>query len=391
MKSKTLRVALIDGPAHAPLYECLVQFSQRFGIQVDIGFKGTHPELNRHVHEWMDNGLPSYDLISTHTKYAPSQARHLYALDQAFTAEELEDFSPALLDLARVQGKLMSIPRNFDARLLVYRRDRLEELGLSVPKTWEELADVAMRATEAGYTGFAFPGMESGLFGTFFELLISSGGQLFDEQLHPMFASDAGVAALHQLRHWYQSGWTPKELPNMHYDEVSASFRQGESTMITDWPGYFSLLTDPSSPVANVFDLVLTPSSASGRRAVYCGSHSFAVPLSSEHVEEALLLLKFLTSSEVQTIDAEQGHVPVRQSIMTRQKQKALPNSIAARRWSLLEETIATSVIIPPKFPQYPVAEDMLWQALRKGILGELSEQQALDLASEQIQQLIRS
>ncbi|WP_152392856.1 extracellular solute-binding protein [Paenibacillus guangzhouensis] len=391
MKSKTLRVALIDGPAYSPLYECLAQFSQRFGIQVDIGFKGTHPDLNRHVQESMENGLPSYDLISTHTKYAPSQARYLYALDQEFTAEELEDFSPALLDLARVQGKLMSVPRNFDARLLVYRRDRLEELGLSVPKTWEELADVAMRATEAGYTGFAFPGMESGLFGTFFELLISSGGQLFDEQLQPMFASVAGGEALHKLRQWYQCGWTPKELPTMHYDEVSECFRQGESTMITDWPGYFSLLSDPMSPVANVFDLALTPKSANGIRAVYCGSHSFAIPASSEHVEEALLLLKFMTSPGVQAIDAEQGHVPVRQSIMSRQKREAPPNSIAARRWSLLEETIATSVIIPPKFPQYPAAEDILWQALRRCIIGELSEQQALALASEQIQQLIRS
>ncbi|OPA80527.1 hypothetical protein BVG16_07310 [Paenibacillus selenitireducens] len=391
MKSKTLRVAFIDGPAYAPLYACLAQFSQQFGIQVDIGFKGTHPDLNRHVQECFENGLSSYDLISTHTKYAPSQARYLYGLDQAFTAEELGDFSPALLELARVQGELISIPRNFDARLLVYRRDRLEELGLSVPETWEELADVASRATEAGYTGFVFPGMESGLFGTFFELLISGGGQLFDEQLQPRFASEAGVEALHKLRQWYQCGWTPKGLPDMHYDEVSASFRQGESTMVTDWPGYFGLLSDPMSPVSNLFDLALTPKSASGRRAVYCGSHSFAVPASSEHVEEALLLLKFLTSPEVQAIDADQGHVPVRQSVMTRQKQGAPPHSIAARRWSLLEETLATSVIIPPKFPEYPAAEDILWQALRRCIVGELSEQQALALASEQIQQLVGS
>ncbi|WP_145948530.1 extracellular solute-binding protein [Paenibacillus sp. Y412MC10] len=389
MNSKTLRVALIDGPAYAPLYACLSQFSQQFGIQVDIGFKGTHPELNRHVQECMENGLPSYDLISTHTKYAPSQARYLYGLDQEFTAEELEDFSPALLDLARVQGKLMSIPRNFDARLLFYRRDRLEELGLSVPETWEELAHVASSVTEAGYTGFVFPGMESGLFGTFFELLISGGGQLFDEQLQPMFASEAGVEALQKLRQWYQWGWTPKGLPDMHYDEVSASFRQGESTMVTDWPGYFGLLSE--SPIANVFDLALTPKSASGRRAVYCGSHSFAIPASSEHVEEAIVLLKFITSPEAQAMDADQGHVPVRQSIMKRLKREALPNSIAARRWSLLEETIATSVIIPPKFPTYPTAEDILWQALRRCIIGELSEHQALALASEQIQQLIRS
>ena len=39
---------------------------------------------------------------------------------------QLEDFVPLLLDLARIDGSLYSIPRNIDVRLLHFRTDLIE-------------------------------------------------------------------------------------------------------------------------------------------------------------------------------------------------------------------------------------------------------------------------
>ncbi|MFF2089823.1 extracellular solute-binding protein [Paenibacillus sp. NPDC058174] len=385
MTGQTLRVALIEGPAYNPLYHIFDKFERHTGIHVSVSFLGAHPDLNRHVGELFDSGECDYDLISTHTKYAPSQASHLLDLDDYFSAEQLSDFSPSLIELARVQGKLKSIPRNFDARLLFYRTDQLQQLGLDVPQTWKELYEAAAAAKGQGWTGFAYPGMESGLFGTFFELLVSRGGELFDERLQPAFDSEAGREALRYLKRIYEQGLTPQNLPNMHYDEVSQSFRDGGCMMVTDWPGYYQLLLDPSRPAAGRFGLALTPADDSGKRSVYCGSHSFAVTASTQKPEQAISLLKFFTSYEAQSIDALNGHVPVRGSVMDAQKKSAPAGSLEALRWSLLDETMATSVIIPPKFPEYPETEDLLWKALQDGITGKLSVEDALKGAAADI------
>lgn len=388
MHTVALRVALVDGPSYRPLYKCMEEFERMTGNKVHIAYRGTHPELNRHVKQQFEADGGSYDLISTHTKYAPSQAPFLLSLDPFYAEEELSDFAPSIIQLACVDGQLKSVPRNFDARLLIYRTDRFQELGLAVPQTWEELRAAAERAKAAGYTGFVFPGKESGLFGTFFELLISEGGVLFDEQLQPAFSGEAGVRALRFLKELYQQGLTPPELTDMHYDEVSECFRNGHSMMVTDWPGYYKLMEQPASPVYERYGLSLTPAGSTGRRAVYCGSHSFAVTAASRYPEQAVQLLKFMTSANTQAIDALYGHVPVRASIMQQMK-TSRPGALNALRWALLEETMASSVVIPPKFAEYPQTEDILWMALRECLSGKLTEEEALVRAKDEIDKIV--
>jgi len=76
--AKELNVALVSGPAYDPLYTTLPKFTDMTGVKVNVGFSGDHPSLNYHL-----AGLKSvpYDLVSTHTKYAPSQLGFLAALD----------------------------------------------------------------------------------------------------------------------------------------------------------------------------------------------------------------------------------------------------------------------------------------------------------------------
>ncbi|GBG07532.1 hypothetical protein PAT3040_02085 [Paenibacillus agaridevorans] len=378
MSNRELNVALIDGPAYRPLYQSLESFASNTGIRVNIAFTGSHPELNRHLKDVVRTRECPYDLISTHTKYAPSQSDYLLCLDGQFQAEELEDFPQALLELARVDGELKSIPRNFDARLLLYRTDWLEQLGVQVPETWESLYEAAAAAKRRGWTGFAYPG-------TFFELLTSYGGTLFDEKLRPAFESAAGTKALRFLKRLYQEGLTPSELPDMHYDEVSRSFRVGSTMMITDWPGYDSFLREGGCVVNERYGYALTPGNEDGKRAVYCGSHSFAVTTFSRQPELAIRLLKFLISAESQRIDAEHGHVPVRRSLLEEQKKSSMAGTLAAKRLELLHETMRTSVIIPPKFAKYPETEDLLWKALQACIVGSLTEEEALREAAGNI------
>src|SRR5258705_13560842 len=108
-----LQIALVSGPAYDPLYERLSAFTDATGIKVNVAFSGDHPALNHHL-----AGLSHipYDLVSTHTKYAPSQTHFLAALNNLVDSEILEDFAPLLLKLATIEGSLYGLPRNIDVR-----------------------------------------------------------------------------------------------------------------------------------------------------------------------------------------------------------------------------------------------------------------------------------
>src|SRR5215210_2421530 len=155
-----LQIALISGPAYDPLYKCLPEFTQSTGIKVNVRFSGDHPAINSHLARLSE---APYDLVSTHTKYAPSQLGFLAPLGGVVDRASLDDFAPLLLGMASVNGLLYGLPRNIDVRLLHYRTDLIE----SPPATWHELLELAREHNSPpGQYGFLFPGRESGLFGT---------------------------------------------------------------------------------------------------------------------------------------------------------------------------------------------------------------------------------
>ncbi len=404
-QTKTLHVALVGGPAYDHLYSLIPQFETQTGYRVVIGAKLIHPELNTHLEAAYHSGTLGYDLISTHTKYAPSQRNFLMPLNDYIDPAELDGFVPATVKLAHYHDDLLGIPRNIDVRLLYYRRDLFDDpkeaasfqarfgYALEVPKTWDALRDVALHFTRAPEQyGYAFPGRYSGLFGTFFELIAMYGGKLFNDDLSPALASDAGEQALGYLRDLYLiNKVTPPELPDWHFDEVANSFRAGNTVMVTDWPGGFGTMRNPAtSKVADKLDLAVYPVGPTGERWVYAGGFTFAIPTSVNDLDGALKLLRFLTSFEAQWHEAQNGAISVRTDVRQRIRDTVLPGTLEARRLDMLEQTVQSHMLIPPKFAQYPAVEDALWMALQSGFTGQRSIREALQVAAEQMQEIIR-
>ena len=399
MPQKHLDVAFIGGPQYNALYSRLPDFERESGYTVNIHVQLPHPALNAHIDEVYQAGTASYDVIATHVKYAPAQADWLLPLDAHFSDSDLADFSPALLKLARVNGALVQIPRNIDARILFYRSDLLEDPAeqarfqrqygrpLRVPQTWDEVRDAATFFTRPpNLLGFAFPGHSSGLFGTFFELVAMAGGTLFDEDLNPSFNTTAGRWALGFLADLYQQGLTPRDLEATYFDEVSQLFRDGKCALITDWPAYYGLLADPqTSAVADVFGAALYPVGPAGTRAVYAGGHSFAIPTSVKDMEGALALVRFLTSPESQYFEAQTGAIVPRSAVMARIRGETPAGTVHAQRLALLEETIRNHMLTFPKFAAYPQVEEVCAETLQAAIRGQVMLPRALEYMEQQV------
>lgn len=397
----SLRVLFVGGPMYDPLYTRLSEFERRTRRRVEVAAALPHPALNARIDDEFGRGIARYDLISTHTKYAPSQQQWLVPLDSDLDQDDLAAFHPRTLHLARIDGVLYGLPRNLDVKLVYYRRDLFEDAReredyrartggeLRVPQTWEEL-----RATAAHFArgpvlyGFAFPGRESGLFGHFFELQAMAGGRLLTETLQPACEDRAGRWALGLLVDLYRRGAAPPETPEWHYDEVAAYFREGRAAMTTDWPGGFYTYAEPSlSRVSRVFDLALYPVGPDGRH-IYAGSHTFAIPTTVSDKPAALELLRFLTDEDSQLVEARRGSLPTRPAVLTRVRAESPPGSLAARRWSLLEES-ANAVLFPPAHPRWPEIETAVWQSARAAIIGEVSVDVALSEMATRIRRTL--
>lgn len=376
MSDRTLLVAFVEGPMYEPVYRRLSHFERVTNVRVEVAFRGSHPALNTHLASLAS--VP-YDLVSTHTKYAPSQLSFLEPLD-AITGElEIDEFYAPLIDLARVEGKLFGIPRNIDVKLLHYRTDLVER----VPRDWNELVQTACRLSSGpGVYGFAFPGMESGLFGMFYELAEMGGASVFPVSNVPDLNNEGGRWALDVITRLYRSGAVPPEIINWHYDEVHGCFRTGHAAMVCDWPGYYSAYCDATiSAVSGRFGLARMPAGPTGVRKAYSGCHTFALTHRGLEQAAACELLRFLNAPEQQLVAARAGSVPTRPGVLAeilsdQVLSEAGPSG--AERWKLLDTVIASDMLIPPRLSYYPEIEEIIWRTVRAAMTDEMPAQTAL-------------
>ena len=109
----TLRVALVGGPMYDRLYDHLP-------VDVEVVVHADHPTLNREVAARLGAG-ERLDVISTHGKYAPSQAAWLRPIEGLVGCGVLDGLAPRAVDLCRFEGALLCVPRNIDVRVLWWR------------------------------------------------------------------------------------------------------------------------------------------------------------------------------------------------------------------------------------------------------------------------------
>ena len=339
----TLRVALVGGPMYDHLYSV---FDDR---DVEVIVHADHPTLNAEVARRLAAG-ERIDLISTHSKYAPSQQQWLQPLDDLLPTAIVDGLASGAVDLCRHNEQLLCAPRLIDVRVMWVRDDRIAE----VPDTWAELL--------AGETVFGFTGRESGLFGLFFELVVGSGGRLFDDSTEPAIDSPEAVTAVDMIVALARRA--PADLADWHYDQVDAALLDGRVDAAAAWPGGWGAIS--SSPLAAVLHPYPYPAGPA-RRVSYSGCHAWAIPHSCGDLDAARSLLIELLDTPAQHLDAVGGNMAANMAALAALEPQ---NDIDRRRLQITRDTIAESMITYPPLVQFPLIEDTGWHAINDAIRG---------------------
>ena len=354
----SLRVALVGGPMYDPLYEVLAGPAGG-PTEIEVVVHADHPTLNREVAARLSAG-ERLDLISTHSKYAPSQRPWLRPLDDLVGPEVLRPLDPEAVRLCRFQDQLLSVPRNVDVRVLWWRTDRMEV----PPATWDQLVDSGI--------SFGFPGRESGLFGTFFEMVVGNGGELFDGGA-PAMVSDESEEAVDLLCRL--ASRAPADLADWHYDQVDAALLDGRVDAAAAWPGGYGPIRD--STLAE--RLRPAPYPAGRRRWVsYSGVHSWAVPRTCADVDAAIALITTLASAEVAGHDAAAGSIPAHRKPSGTSVPDRAADPVDAERLQITRRTIAEAMITYPPLERFPAIEDAGWAAINAALRGQCGAPEAV-------------
>lgn len=389
----TVKMHAISGGNYEQLYTTIPAWEEANGVKVEIVFKGNGFETDKRLVQDFAAGTVDYDVCWDHTSFFSQyvKADGLEPLDGYFTADELADFIPRLVDAGRRDGKLWLIPRHYDISLMQFRTD-LE--GLTAPATWDEFKETAIKFTDPakGVYGTQFAGKEEALTGRFYEVFTAEGGSLFDDKWEPTFNSAAGVKAATMFADLYEAKAMPPGMTNFVWDDVAKNFANGTIALYTEWPGWYGYFQDPnSSQVAGKFDYERQPMGDGGIHGGWAGVHGFSVTKASQNKEGAVSLIKHLTSPESLTVESETGLLVVRQSVFDNVIEKAAGSGVPLdkKRLDLVLLAAQEDLKTPPLIAEWLPMSNVFYPIMQKIILGDVDPKAGLDDAVMQVRKLM--
>ena len=291
-----------------PLWEELT------GIKVNI-IEAQHDEMFPKMMQEHRGGTGAYDVLNIVPAWMGDMVRagaveplDAYVDKYGYRAE-LDDIGDVYREnQMRIGDTIYGFPDDGDVFILYYRKDIFEEMGLSVPTTWDEFYEVSKAITDAkapDVYGSAFM-RARGLLQYFYqERARVEGCKFFDAET--MKATINGPGCVKALAGMVKDNTTmPPGIEVWGFVETLAAFNAGQSAMLQSWPpvgrwsaGYgtddIAMQWVPPSVVAGKVGYALPP----GGHPQLAAGFAMAVSSSSKNKDAAYLYIQWINSIDI--------------------------------------------------------------------------------------------
>ncbi len=333
-------------------YDILNHDNQSFGLMLDTGFTAPLDDYIEANPEWWN------DLKS--------------------------DVPPNILMNGFQRGKWMALMVDANAMMMFYRKDLLEKAGLSVPRTWDEVFEVAAKLhSPPSLYGVGGHFQRFWALDIFESLLFSAGGELWNKDYVPQFTTEAAYWAMSVMKRLFP--YSPPESISWGEGELLASFGAGSIGLIPVTWGH-SIPMDPKmSKYHNVIagsPVPLHPTTGKGIGRF--GGAPLALNRYGKHPKEAFDFLKFYLSREGQKIAALNTGQPVRLSVLRDPEVVKI-----APYFPALEKAIQTSQQIPLDAEMLPIQQS-IGLLFSRMLLGEVPIEEGMRTADEIVADIFR-
>ena len=169
--------------------------------------------------------------------------------------EVLESFVPSAYKPYEYNGGVYALPEQLTFNLLFYRKDILEQLGLSVPQTWEEFIEILPTLQGNNISvGVPYPNIVTPDMTAFYSMVYQAGGEIYNKEgTKSVVDSEPGIAAFKTYTSLYNSYGLP-----IIYDFMSR-FRTGEMAIgIANYTTYNTIVVG-APEIRGLWDFTYIP------------------------------------------------------------------------------------------------------------------------------------
>ncbi len=303
----TVNVTLANHVWTDIIKEKIPEFETLTGIKVELT-QLAEDQLTDQYKVKLNAGSSDMDVMM----YRPLQEGKLFGKSNYFAdltqrvqsnAEwDWSDFQGGPVGLTTYQDKVVGVPIITESEVLYYRRDLLEQAGLEVPTTLDELEAAAKAISEAnpGIAGFVSRTGRSAAVTQLSGYLYSFGGEWIDDQGNSAVGSDEAKAA-----YAYYGGllrnYGPDNLStDMSWPEAFAIFSQGNAAFLTDASSLYKNTTDPEkSTVSDKVGFAAFPAGPAGSRPYNVAAWGLGINSASKNQDNAWKFIEWATSPEM--------------------------------------------------------------------------------------------
>ncbi len=390
----TLTMITLTGPRYQFAAECMAKEYMRLNPNVTIKVESfPHEEyVNRMAMEVAGKGT-TYDLPWIDYKFIGgwADAGYLLPIDQyleanaAWWSDLQSDVYPTVLNMYNYKDTWWALPNDGNTELFYYRKDLLEQAGVALPKTWDELLQVAPKLNNPP-NQYAVGGNFARFWATDFWLSIfySLGKQVWDDNYVPQMDTPEAVQAAELFMKIAE--FAPKEA--LTWEEADVYEAMGSAGIIAMAPAQWggAVLTNPElASLSDKIGVGLVPSidPEGNQRVLPMGGFGIGINAQTKYPDAAFAFLKWWLSKENQQFLVACTGQPARVS--------ALTDPVNLKIAPYLEAEAQNLKFAKPRpvIAEYASAEQIIGIELNEMLLGNKTAEQAMKDANEQVRKVL--
>lgn len=371
--------------------EVTADFTAKTGIKVNLRWQGKWDEVPQNLAAAKMAG-ESVDLVTVGAGLINSSVASSGMLMDITTLMEPNRayFKDGMLDAYTIGGKLWGFPYgNSAAGFIYYNKTMFDELGLSEPKTFDELVAVSGTIKEKkGIIPMIFRGKDASYWPNwlFSTLAQTTGNQSVDKVKSILagsgkFTDPEVVQALALIKPFFDEGVVAKESLDTNGDGMKATFLQGKAAMMHTHN--FQLLPDQCDFELGILEFPLVVNNGAFSQPSGGPGTGIAVPsfADRDNLGNTMQFVEFLLQPEnankiiscyKPVVDVVKGVQVLDEPIVKELNDELIPKTIVYLDW-----------IWPAK------VQDAFMQAIPSMIAGNITPEQAAENAQKALDDII--
>ena len=291
-------------------------------IEVELTYTGSYVDSATKISAAKLAGEAPDMVFTSASQLYPGEDEN-FAMETLVKDKEINfsDFQDGVLEYAKYNGKLASLPFAISTQVVYYNKDLVKKAGLDLeknpPKTWNEFVEVCKKVQVANKDVWGFD-TSDGVW-LLKSMLYQNGNDVIkkkDDSISPVFDNEKGV----EVVTFWRSLVDQKVMPAQQHDNAEKKFLAGSlafiaatSNRISKWSG------------STTFEIGAIEMPYFKNPSVALGGSTCAIITQQKWAEEACWeIMKYLLNTENQTAFAlTSGYLPTRKSALEREDVKS--------------------------------------------------------------------